>query len=176
MKKTFYIFVLAALFAACTNDKGKANTSRQTSSDETSLQSKLQKTKPMTSAELKAAFPPQIYDLKLDKEPVIVNQTISGHFGGRKITLAITDAAGENYRSATYFLDALNDNDFENTADTKYIKKERNDIPTFAKHYVGSHTELEFLYKDRFYINMVSEMTPDELWEAFDLDALKDFK
>ena len=172
MKKTFYIFVLAVLFAACTNDKKTANTSQSAPSVETSLQSKLQETEPLTSAALKAAFPQQLYDLKLDKEPVIINQTISGHFGGRKITLAITDAAGENYRNATYFLNTLNDNSFENTADTKYIKKERNGIPTFAKQYVGSHTELEFLYKNRFYISLLSEMPPDELWDAFDLKSL----
>lgn len=166
---------MVALVFACKN-KGEERSSITESSpptkEDASLQSELQEQEPLSNEELKAAFPKTIRDLKLDKEPVIVGQTISGHFGGRKLTLGITDTAGENYRVATYFLDALADTNFTDTSETKYIKKDRNGIMTFAKHYIGSHTELEFLYKDRFYISLLSEMEPDELWNAFDIESL----
>ena len=180
MQKILYLFVLAVSITACQNDKRTSDTSTektavQTVPKETSLRETLQNTTPRTSEALQKSFPQRLYNLKLDKEPVINGQTISGHFGGRKITLGITDAAGKQYRSATYFLDALNDDHFVDTDDTKFIKKERNGIKTFTKHYVESHTELEFLYKNRFYIHLLSEMNPDELWEAFDLKTLEKF-
>lgn len=178
MKKLVYAIFFMVLLGACKETPNVENATESMSNPqpavgESSIKGNLQNLTPLTSEELEAAFPKQLYDLKLDKAPFINNQTIVGHFGGRKITLTISDAAGENYRSATYILDALNDNGFVDTHETKYIKKVRKGIPTFARYYVGSHTELDFLYKDRFQIKLMGEMEPDALWEAFDINELK---
>lgn len=177
MKKLFYLIFFIVLLGACKeNPKGEDTTESmsnlQPAVGESSIKRDLQNLTPLAGEELQAAFPKQLYDLKLDKAPFVNNQTIVGHFGGRKITLTISDAAGENYRSATYFLDTLNDNDFVDTNETKYIKKVRNGFPTFARYDVGSHTELDFLYKNRFQVKLMSEMEPDALWKAFDINEL----
>ncbi|MGX1024201.1 hypothetical protein [Psychroflexus sp. MBR-150] len=180
MKKIIYITFLATLLFACKNNKKEEDSNivdanPQTTSSESSIKT-IQKLTPLSNEQLKAAFPKQLYDLKLDKDPVITGQSILGHFGGRKISLEVTDATGESKKRAIYFLNTLNNKNFEDTADIKYIKKERNGIATFATQYIGSHTKLEFLYKSRFYIYLLSEMNPDELWEAFDINALKNLK
>lgn len=153
-----------------------ADVNENTNGNKDNLLKQLASKIPLTNDQLKSAFPKNIQDLQLDKEPVVNGQTISGHFGGRKITMGITDSSGNNYLRASYYLDALNDEGFVDTADTKHIKKERNGVQTFTKHYVGSHTELEFLYQNRFLVHLVSEMTPDELWKAFDISTLQSYK
>ncbi|MGJ8591032.1 MAG: hypothetical protein ACSHXF_00700 [Aquaticitalea sp.] len=187
MKNILKIFFVL-LFAISCKDASKSKGSEEGATNEATdvnemnngkkdnLLKELAKKTPLTSEQLKAAFPKNIKDLQLDKEPVVNGQTISGHFGGRKITMGITDSAGDNYLRTSYFLDALNDENFVNTADTKHIKKERDGVQTFTKYYVGSHTELEFLYQNRFLVHLVSEMTPDELWDAFDINALQSYK
>ena len=181
MKKIIYITFFVSLLFACKNNKKEedsniTNTNPQTTSSESSIKSDLQKLTPLSNAQLKAAFPQQLYDLKLDKDPVITGQSILGHFGGRKISLEVTDATGESHKRAVYFLNTLNNKNFEDTLETKYIKKERNGISTFAKQYTEGFAELDFLYKNRFLIHLLGEMTPDELWQAFDINELKNFK
>ncbi|WP_339918252.1 hypothetical protein [Yeosuana marina] len=180
MKKIIHVVFFVALLFTCKNNNNKEASTEVTKSPQTTSKltiiTELQKLKPLSNEQLRVAFPEQLYDLKLDKEPVITGQSILGHFGGRKISLEVTDATGESHKRAVYFLNILNNKNFEDTPETKYIKKERSGISTFAKQYTEGFTELDFLYKNRFLIHLLGEMTPDELWQAFDMNELKNFK
>jgi hypothetical protein len=148
------------------------------SADENEIDIKelLAKKTPLPAEQLKEAFPKALHGLPLDQEPVIVNRTVSGQFGGRKISLSITDAAGDNYRPATYFLDAYYKENFTDTGDTRFIKAERNGLRTFTAYYVGSHSDMQLLFDDRFHVQIQGAMNPDELWLAFDDAVLQPYK
>ena len=144
--------------------------------NEIDLKDLLSKKIPLTGEQLKAAFPRELHGLPLDQEPVIVNRTVSGQFGGSKVRLSITDTAGDNYRPATYFLDTYYKENFTDTKDTRFIKAERNGLRTFTVHYIGSHSDMQLLFDDRFHVQIQGEMSPDELWLAFDDAVLLPYK
>lgn len=193
MRKIIILIVLALLITSC--DK-KANqvlkelpkaldtpeTTYQQISESQKITEKLAKTTPLTETELQNAFPKKINDLDVDDKITVIGQQIIGSFGKHKITLSVMDAAGINSELGGYFIDSYTYNKEEETDNHKIIHKERNGIKTITNYYVyKGGCEINFLYENRYYIMLGNndneiKMNPDELWNAFDINALKKFK
>lgn len=137
----------------------------------------LQKT-PLTDEELLQAFPKDLRGLPLDKVGTIPrNQQVVGQFGSRKISLSIADAAGEKNVLATMFIGNYS---FVNpsTENRKFNNIERDGIKTVSDYNAyDNETEMWLLFDNRYFISLSAKaMNPDELWEAFDINALNGYK
>lgn len=188
MKHIILIIILVALNASCGNGSKQVDntsvdeaettlTDKVRSMDQEELKNFLSKTTPLTEAEFKEAFPKSIKGMLLDKDVEIINQQGYGTYGKGKITLSIHDGAGKNNGMATLFGTVYNikaqDND-----DTKYSNQERDAIKTINTYRINrNQSEIVFLYHNRWYVVLKGDnMSPDELWASFDLNALKNFK
>lgn len=144
---------------------------------------------PLTEAELLEAFPKQLGGLSGDSSTqprVTSDNSVVGSFGEHtiRIRMEILDAAGQNAMGAVLPLKMLHLNkvtsEMNNTI--RYSKKERNGIMTFGTDRdedtkADFHSELRFLYNDRFYVTLEGKnMNVEALWDTFDLNALKNFK
>ncbi|MBO3099167.1 hypothetical protein [Gelidibacter pelagius] len=144
---------------------------------------------PLTEAELLEAFPKHLGGLSGDSSTqprVTSDNSVVGSFGEHaiRIRMEILDAAGQNAMGAVLPLKMLHLNkvtsEMNNTI--RYSKKERNGIMTFGTDRdedtkADFHSELRFLYNDRFYVTLEGKnMNVEALWDTFDLNALKNFK
>ncbi|MBD0779282.1 hypothetical protein HPE56_15890 [Maribacter sp. ANRC-HE7] len=135
----------------------------------------LQKT-PLTDEELLGAFPKELIGHPLDKVSAIpYMQQVVGQFGNRKISLSIADAAGKNNPLVTTFLGFYSYVP-PSTDKIKLIKIERDGIKTISETKYNE-TEMKFIYDNRFHVSLSAKaMDPDELWNAFDINALRGYK
>jgi len=142
------------------------------------LQEELIKKTPLTEEELLRAFPKELTGLALDKVSAIPGMgQVVGQFGNRKISLSIADAAGEKNALATVFIGNYS---FVNpsTENRKFSNIERDGIKTVSDYNAyDKETEMWLLYDNRYYISLSgTDMNPEELWQAFDINALKGYK
>jgi len=194
MKKIFFLSVLMAIVASCDQNEKKVlnqlsqsveiieNNSQQDSEGQ-KVAKMLSEVEPLSQSELKNAFPKKIKELLVDDKITVLNQQIIGRFGDKKITLSISDAAGVNNQLAAFFIDSYNMNNEEiNNENFKIITKERNGIKTITDYYTANgKSEIRFLYNNRYFVTLANnenniKANPDELWDAFDINELKNFK
>lgn len=135
----------------------------------------LQKT-PLTDEELLGAFPKELIGHPLEKVSAIpYMQQVVGQFGNRKISLSVADAAGKNNPLVTTFLGFYSYVP-PATDKIKLIKIERDGIKTISETKYNE-TEMKFIYDKRFHVSLSAKaMDPDELWDAFDINALRGYK
>ena len=137
------------------------------------ITNELLKKTPLTDEELLAAFPKELMGYSIDKVSAIpYMQQVVGQYGNRKISLSIADATGKNNPLVTTFLGFYS---FvpPSTDKNQSIKIERDGIKTISETKYNE-TEMKFIYDNRFHISLsVKAMNPDELWEAFDINLLK---
>ena len=192
MKRIIVILVLVVFISSCGNDSKKADNSTSNTSqieaqeEEALLESPedlkellLQKT-PFTEDEFMEAFPKAIKGLPLDGKVSITNAKCKqgyATYGNENITLSIYDCAGECNGMAMMFGTVYNikaqDND-----DTKYSNQERDAIKTVNTYRVKrNQSDIVFLHNNRWYVVIKgNNMNSDELWDAFEINALKNFK
>lgn len=146
------------------------------------IATELSKMTPLTEDALRKAFPKQLKELPVDKKTTVIGQQIIGSFGDKKISLSIADAAGDANQLAAHMVDSYTYNKPQETEHFKVIKQERNGMET-VKDYnkTAVQSEIRFLYNKRFYITLSNndnriKLNPDELWEAFDINALNGYK
>jgi hypothetical protein len=188
MKKIILVLMLVALNIGCNNNSKNANSTmidelkvsestNETSMNQEDLKEILSKTTLLTEAEFKGAFPKSISGLALDDEVEIINQQGYAEYGNGKITLAIHDCAGKNYGMATLFGTVYNIK-AQDEDDTKYSNQKRDAIKTINTYRVNrNQSDIVFLHNNRWYVVLKGNtMNPDALWDAFDLNALKNFK
>lgn len=140
----------------------------------------------LTNEQLLEAYPKILGSLSLDKNEARItsSETIIGSFGAGTIQMEILDAAGKNVMGAIIPLKMLELNkvtsEYNNTI--QYSKKKRNGTLTFgtdrdADTKADYQSEIRFLYNNRFYVTLEGKkMNTDELWDAFDFNALKSFQ
>ena len=187
MKHLFLLLLLVIGTTACKdNTKSTSKTEQQKSSIESSeeasmdpqeLKVVLTKTQPSTEAELREAFPKSINGLPIDKEVSIVKQQAYGTYGRDVMELTIYDCAGTNSGMAGLFFTTYT-NKAQNDDQTRYTYKKRNGIKTISTYKTDKNqSTIIFLYRNRWYVALKAEnMNPDELWNAFDISILKNFK
>ncbi|WP_162623355.1 hypothetical protein [Confluentibacter sediminis] len=188
MKRIILILILVVFSVSCGNDSKKTDSSagnntqveeheKELSIDSKDLKELLSKTTLLTEAEFKEVFPKSIRGLALDDEVEIINQQGYAEYGNGKITLAIHDCAGKNSGMATMFGTAYNIKKHD-VDDIKYSNQKRDAIKTINTYRANrNQSDIVFLHNNRWYVNLSGKtMNPDELWEAFDLNALKNFK
>ncbi|WP_047414241.1 hypothetical protein [Cellulophaga sp. Hel_I_12] len=145
------------------------------------------KTKTLLSDDqLLEAYPKTMGSLSLDTNEARItsSETVIGSFGAGAIRMEILDAAAKNVMSAIIPLKMLELNKVmsENNNTIRYSKKERNGVLTFGTDRDASvgadyESEIRFLYDHRFYVTLEGKgMNVDELWDAIQLDDLKQFK
>ncbi len=142
------------------------------------LEEELSSKTPLTDEELLQAYPQNLRELSLDKAGAIPGgQQVVGQFGNRKISLSIADAAGKNNSIASNFIGNYG---FVNpsTENRKFSNIERDGIKTVSDYNAyDNETEMWLLYNNRYYISLRGDdMNPDELWQAFDINALNGYK
>lgn len=143
---------------------------------------KLSEITPLSEDVLRNLFPKQMKGLSRDENVVVMGQQVMGSFGDEKFSLSIVDAAGYNNQIAAQIMDSYAFDKPQETEIFKVIKEERNGIETITDYYKKSREiEMRFLYNKRFYITWdihdnSTQITPDQLWDAFDLGALEPFK
>jgi hypothetical protein len=188
MKRITLVLILIIVISSCGNDSKKAdssavnNTQIEQTENESSINQEdlkellLQKT-PFTEADFMEAFPKAIKDLALDNEVQIINQQGYATYGNKKITLTIYDCAGKHYGKATLFGTVYNIK-AQDIDDTKYSNITRDAIKTINTHRANrNQSGITLLHKNRWYVVLTgNNMNPDELWDAFELNALKKFK
>lgn len=191
MKPFLYVMLLGCLLS-CNQESRKILTelpneidSFQDSNDPTEgekVAKALSEITPLTEDVLRNLFPKQMKGLSKDESIVVVGQQVMGSFGDMKFSLSIADAAGVYNQLATHIIDSYEFDDAQETDIFKVIKEERNGIKTTTDYYKKTgEIEMRFMYDKRFYITWdihdnSSQMTPDQLWEAFDISALEPFK
>lgn len=189
-KLPVFLLALSILFS-CKNDTkvdGEAimktiNTEVSKEKKETASNSELEKIKeslikktPLTDEELLNAFPKEVMGFPLDNVNAIPGMSqVYGQFNNRKIALSIVDAAGNKNSAAITFLSFY---DYKPPSNEKsnLIKIERDGIKTISD-YKYNETEMKLLLDNRYVVNLSAKaMTPDELWEAFDIESLKGYR
>ncbi|MFV0593275.1 MAG: hypothetical protein ACK5M7_18015 [Draconibacterium sp.] len=196
MKRLIFLGLLAVCFVACNTKVKKVSeiVSQAMESTENTVQGisegdkvaeKLLKTTPLNGDELESAFPLKIRDLELNGKITVVAQQVMGQFGHRKeLMLSVMDGAGNNSQAVAFFI-ARYKLPYEPGSDTnsfKLIKKERDGINTLTDYHINrGKCEVWFLYRNRYVVTVenndnTAKMTPDELWAAFDVNALDKFK
>lgn len=146
------------------------------------IATELSKMTPLTENALRKAFPKQLKELPVDKITTVIGQQIIGSFGDQKISLSIADAAGDANQLAAHMVDSYTFNKPQETENFKVIKEERNGMETVTDYNkTAVQSEIRFLYNKRFYITLSNndnriKLNPDELWEAFDINALNGYK
>jgi len=191
MKRIILILALIVFISSCGNDSKKADSSavndtqieqteKESSINPEDLKELLSQAIPLTETEFKNAFPTSIKGLPLDGEVSITNAKCKqgyATYGNENITLSIYDCAGECSGMATMFGTVYSikaqDND-----DTKYSNQKRDAIKTTNTYRVKrNQSDIVFLHNNRWYVVIKgNNMNPDELWNAFELNALKNFK
>lgn len=185
-----FLLVLSILFS-CKNDtkvNGEAimktaNTEVSKEKKETAPNSELEKIKealinkaPLTDEQLMRAFPKELMGFPLDEVNAIPGMSqVYGQFNDGKIALSVVDAAGNKNPAAMTFL-SFYDYVPPSNEKSKLIKIERDGFKTISD-YKYNETEMKLLLDNRFMVNLRAKaMTPDELWEAFDIESLKEYR
>ncbi len=142
------------------------------------IENELLRKTPLTEEELLQAFPKDLSGLPLDEVSTLPNlQLVSGKFSNGKISISIADAAGYNNSIASSFLGNYG---FVNASseDRKFSKIERDGIKTSSEYDVSSNrAEMWLFFDNRYYISLTGhDMNPEELWQAFDRNALNGYK
>ena len=191
MKRIILILALIVFISSCGNGSKKADSSavndtqieqteKESSINPEDLKELLSQAIPLTETEFKNAFPTSIKGLPLDGEVSITNAKCKqgyATYGNENITLSIYDCAGECSGMATMFGTVYSikaqDND-----DTKYSNQKRDAIKTTNTYRVKrNQSDIVFLHNNRWDgVIKGNNMNPDELWNAFELNALKNFK
>ncbi|WP_339918253.1 hypothetical protein [Yeosuana marina] len=186
MKHIIPILILVLFSASCGNDskktEGSAGSDNQVHEKELSIDSEdlkelLSKKTPFTEAEIKEAFPKSINGFPLDGTVKVTNQQGLGVYGNDEITLKIYDCAGSKSGMASLFNTVYNIKT-QDDDETQYLNKERNGIKTKSTYRTDANrSDIIFLYHNRWYVVISGKsMNPDELWKAFDINDLKNFK
>jgi hypothetical protein len=137
---------------------------------------------PLSADAMRKAFPKQLNPLHVDENVVVIGQQIIGSFGDKKVSISIADAAGEANQLAAHMVDSYALDEHQETQNFKVVKQERNGMETLSDYYITTgKSEIRFLYHQRFYVTFSNndnkvKMNPDELWEAFDVNALKGYQ
>ncbi|HUH27306.1 hypothetical protein [Gelidibacter sp.] len=185
-----FLLALSILFS-CKNDTkvdGEAimksvNTEVSKEKKDTPSNSELEKLKetlinktPLTDEQLLRAFPKELMGFPLDEVNAIPGMSqVYGQFNNGKIALSIVDAAGNKNAAAITFLSFYEYVPPSNEK-SKLIKIERDGFKTISD-YKYNETEMKLLLDNRFMVNLSAKaMTPDELWETFDIGSLKEYK
>ena len=173
MKRIITIAVISC-FIACKQETKVQDESQQ---DTKNVVQQDSKKIPYTKAEFKEAFPKSINGLLLDDKFFNENQMAMGTYGDDKIELVITDCSEKHKGLEKTFYMAYDIKLLEDE-DATHENKERNGIKTinnYRKH--SKSSEIVFIYHNRWYVVLKGEgMSPDELWNAFDINLLKKFK
>lgn len=185
-----FLLVLSILFS-CKNDTKvngeaimkSANNKVSKEKKETAPNSELEKIKealinkaPLTDEQLMRAFPKDLMGFPLDEVNAIPGMSqVYGQFNDGKIALSVVDAAGNKNPAAMTFL-SFYDYVPPSNEKSKLIKIERDGFKTISD-YKYNETEMQLLLDNRFMVNLRAKaMTPDELWEAFDIESLKEYR
>lgn len=173
MKRIITIAFISC-FIACKQETKAQDESQQ---DTQNVVQKDFKKTPYTKAEFKEAFPKSIGGLPLDDKFFSENQMANGTYGDGKIELQIIDCSEKHNGLQKTFLMAYNIKQFDDE-DTKHENKERNGIKTISNYRINSkRCDIAFVYHNRWYVVLRGEgMSPDELWNTFDIDVMKKFK
>lgn len=143
---------------------------------------KLAEITPLSEDELRKAFPKQLKALPVDEDIMVLGQQIIGHFGDKKMSLSIADAAGNASQLAALMMDSYEFYKLKESQNLKIVKQERDGMETLTSYYkTTGESEVTFLYNKRFYITFSNnhntiKLNPDELWDAFDVNALNGYK
>lgn len=192
MKHVIFIVLLGCLLS-CNQEAKKILTelpnemeNMQESNDLTEGQkvaNRLSEITPISEEALRKSFPKALKSLPVDEKIVVIGQQVIGSFDDRKIAISITDAAGINNQLAAHFIDGYRYNKLPEENDSfKVVKKERDGVETHTDYYKKTgKSEMSFLFNKRFHISISNndnrvKLTPDELWEAFDINALNGYK
>jgi len=133
----------------------------------------------LTDEELLQAFPENLMGYPLDKVDAIPGMAqVYGKFGNGKIWLSIADAAEGRNSIATSFIGSYYyvPPASEKSTNSENSKIERNGIKTISTNKYNE-TEIHLLFDNRYKITLGSKgMSPEELWQAFDLTSLEEYK
>lgn len=188
MKNLLKLITVLLVAVSCNSDVKKAKEGDlkekdQIEKNETPVQTEIKKLEKellnktlLTDKELLQAFPKNLIGYPLDKVNAIPGMTqVYGKFGNGKIWLSIADAAeGKNslatgFISFYYYVPPANEK-------SKNIKIERNGIKTISRN-MHNETEIDLLFDNRYKITLGAKgMSPEELWQAFDLTSLEEYK
>ncbi|QTY28074.1 hypothetical protein [Flavobacterium sp. CS20] len=194
MKKFILLMVFVTVLISCDKKpkqiltdvlpalKDKGNYTQQISEGQ-KVATKLSKITPLSEDELKNAFPKHLKGVPVDEKIMVIGQQVVGSFGNHEISLSIADAAGNKNQLAANFINSYTYNKVpEETNNFKVVNTEHSGIKTHAEYFKkNGRSGIWFLYNNRFYISLRNDdnrikMDPDELWEAFDINALQNFK
>jgi hypothetical protein len=191
MRKLIYIVILGCLLS-CNQEAQKIltelpneieniqNSNEPTEGEKVAI--RLSEIAPLSEEALRKAFPKQLKALPLDEDINVLGQQIIGSFGDRKMSLSIADAAGNASQLAAFMINSYEFHKPQESQNLKIVKQERNGMETITDYYkTTGKSEIRFLYNKRFYITFSNndnsiKLNPDELWEAFDINALKGYK
>lgn len=190
MNKKFQSVLVLLLFISCNSEPKKVTdgllddveqiendgVTRHTEIEK--VQEELLQKRPLTDQALLEVFPKNLKGLALDNVRAIPGlQQVVGQFGNRKISLSIADAAGEINALATNFIGNYS---FVNpsTENLKFSNIERDAIKTVSEYNAyDNETEMWLLFDNRYYVVLSGKnMNPEELWQAFDLNALNGYR
>ncbi|WP_111309957.1 hypothetical protein [Confluentibacter sediminis] len=173
MKRIITIAIISC-FIACKQETKSQNDSQQ---DTQNIVQQDSKNTPYTKAQFKEAFPNSINGLPLDDKFFSENQMAVGTYGDDKIELVITDCS-EKHKGLQETLYMAYDIKLLEDEYATHENKERHGIKTinnYRKH--SKSSEISFVYHNRWYFVLKGEgMSPDELWNVFDINLLKNFK
>lgn len=188
MKQILLLLLFAVLNTSCKRELKQSNdASIETTEvseikmarppDSEGLISVLSKTTPFTEDQFRHTFPKSIKNLQRDAEVQIINRQGYATYGNGKLTLAIHDCAGKNYGMATTFETIYNIKAQDNE-ETQYSNKIRAGIKTINTFRVkNNQSDIVFLHNNRWYVVLGGKaMNPDQLWDAFDLNVLKNYQ
>ncbi|MEX0996807.1 MAG: hypothetical protein WDZ45_07150 [Flavobacteriaceae bacterium] len=126
---------------------------------------------PLNQQELLDIFPFRIQEYSSENVKVVPGiAMVTGNFGN-SIKLTIQDFAGTEASAISYFIET-----YDMNLGSKIIYKEREHIKTKSI-YQNENSEIIFVYLNRFMITLEGKkMTPDQLWELFDVGILSSLK
>lgn len=184
--------IMILLFAVSCNSEtkkkidGVSKENDRIEKNETPLETEIKKLKKellkktlLLDEELLQAFPKNLIGYPLDKVNALPGMAqVYGQFGNGKIWLSISDAAEGRNSIATSFIGSYYyvPPASEKSTNSENSKIERNGIKTISTNKYNE-TEIQLLFDNRYKITLGAKgMSPEELWQAFDLTSLEEYK
>jgi len=184
--------IIILLFAVSCNSEtkkkidGVSKENDRIEKNETPLETEIKKLKKellkktlLLDEELLQAFPKNLIGYPLDKVNALPGMAqVYGQFGNGKIWLSISDAAEGRNSIATSFIGSYYyvPPASEKSTNSENSKIERNGIKTISTNKYNE-TEIQLLFDNRYKITLGAKgMSPEELWQAFDLTSLEEYK
>ncbi len=149
------------------NDKSLGKELSENENEKNLIKVILKDKQPLNQQELLDIFPFRIQEHSSENVKVVPGiAMVTGSFGN-SIKLTIQDFAGTEAIAITYFIET-----YDMNLGSKIIYKERENIKTKSI-YQNENSEIIFVYLNRFMITLEGKkMTPDQLWELFDVGIL----